>query len=80
MTVLDIRPSKNIVPLREILHPGLLSSAREFRKHKKKDGSLIDVEVTRCEVVFSGCVADFVAAVDVTGTFHFTVCPMEKHV
>ncbi|MFZ0897932.1 MAG: PAS domain S-box protein [Candidatus Sulfotelmatobacter sp.] len=68
MTILDIRPSEDIVPLlKEILHRGILNSARELRKHKKKDGSLIDVEVTRCEVLFNGCIADSVTAVDVTG-------------
>jgi hypothetical protein len=36
-------------------------------KHKKKDGSVIDVEITRSEVLFSGCIADIVTAVDVTG-------------
>jgi PAS domain S-box-containing protein len=67
MTVLDIRPSEDVVPLlREILHKGVLSSAKELRKHKKKDGSLIEVEVTRCEVLFNGCVTDFVSSVDVS--------------
>jgi PAS domain S-box-containing protein len=68
MTMLDICPSEDIVPLlREILHRGMHSSARELRKHKKKDGSLIDVEVTRSEGLFNGCIADIVTAVDVTG-------------
>ena len=72
MTILDIRPSEDIVPLlREILHKRIHNSAKELRKHKKKDGSLIDVEVTRCEMLFNGYVADLVTAVDVTG--HFAV-------
>ena len=67
MTILDIRPSEDIAPLlREILQKRILNSAKELRKHKKKDGSLIDVEVTRCEVLFNGCIADIVTAVDVT--------------
>lgn len=68
MTILDIGPGEDIVPLlREILHKGMHSSSKELRKHKKKDGSLIDVEVTRCEVQFNGSIADMVTAVDVTG-------------
>ncbi len=68
MTVLDIRPSEDIVPLlREVLHKGVRNSAKVLRRHKKKDGNLIDVEVTRCEVLFNGCIADMVTAVDVTG-------------
>ena len=68
MTILDIRPSEDIpFLLREVLQKRVLNSVRECRKHKKKDGSLIDVEVTRCEVLFNGCIADIVTAVDVTG-------------
>jgi PAS domain S-box-containing protein len=68
MTILDIRPSEDIVPLlRDVLHKVILNSAMQRRKHKKKDGSLIDVEVTRSGVLFNGCVADIVTAVDVTG-------------
>jgi PAS domain S-box-containing protein len=68
MTILDIRPSEDIVPLlREIMHKGIHNSAMELRRHRKKDGRLIDVEVTRCETIFNGCVADIVSAVDVTG-------------
>jgi PAS domain S-box-containing protein len=68
MTILDIRPSKDIVPLlRDVLHQGRRNAAKRLRRHKKKDGSLIDVEVTGCEVLFNGCIAEIVTAVDVTG-------------
>jgi PAS domain S-box-containing protein len=68
MTILDIRPSEDIpFVLREILQKRVLNSVKELWKHKKKDGSLIDVEVTRCEVLFNGCIADIVTAIDVTG-------------
>ena len=64
MTILDIRPSEDIpFLLREVLQKRVLNSVKELRKHKKKDGSLIDVEVTRCEVLFNGCIADIVTAV-----------------
>lgn len=68
MTLLDIRPSEDIVPLlRDVLHQGKRNAAKRLRRHKKKDGSLIDVEVTGCEVLFNGCIAEIVTAVDVTG-------------
>ena len=68
MTLLDIQPSEEIVPLlRDVLRQGRHDSAKQLRRHKTKDGSLIDVEVTRCETIFNGCVADIVTAVDVTG-------------
>ena len=68
MTILDIRPSEDIVPLlRDVLHKGRRDSVKKRRKHKKKDGSLIDVDVTRSELLFNGCVSDIVTAVDVTG-------------
>jgi hypothetical protein len=60
------------------------NSAKELRRHKKKDGSLIDVEVTRCEVLFNGCLADIVVAVDVTGhlpvptSVHGTQVPTDR--
>ena len=65
MTILDIGPSEDVIPLlREILHRGIHRSAKELRKHKKKDGSLIEVEVTRCEVLFNGRIADMMTAVE----------------
>jgi PAS domain S-box-containing protein len=69
MTLLDIRPSEDIVPLlRDVLHRGRRDSAKRHRIHKKKDGRLIDVEVTHCELLFNGCIAEIVTAVDVTAT------------
>jgi PAS domain S-box-containing protein len=68
MTILDIRPSESIVPLlREILQRKSYNTAKELRTHRTKDGSLIDVEVTRSEVLFNGRTADLVSAVDVNG-------------
>jgi hypothetical protein len=72
MTIMDFRPSEGMLPLlSEMSHRGRHDSAKVLGKHKKKDGRVIDVEVTRCEVLFNGCVADIVTAVDVTG--HFSV-------
>jgi PAS domain S-box-containing protein len=86
MTILDIRPSEDIVPvLRDVLHKGIRNSGKKRRKHKKKDGTLIDVDVTRCELLFNGCVSDIVTAVDVTGHLpvpssdHGTQVPTDRH-
>jgi PAS domain S-box-containing protein len=68
MTILDIRPSEGITTLlREIFKKRILNSTKELRKHRKKDGSLIEVEVTRSELLLNGRIAAIVTAVDVTG-------------
>lgn len=68
MTILDILPTEGIAALlREILEKRTLNSTSELRKHRRKDGSVIDVEVTRCELLFNGRIADLVTAVDITG-------------
>jgi two-component system cell cycle sensor histidine kinase/response regulator CckA len=66
MTILDIRPHEDIVPLlREELHEGRRhNSQKELWRHQKKNGNLIDVEITSCEVLFNGRRAKIVAAVD----------------
>ena len=70
MTIMDFRPSEGMLPLlSEMSHRGRHDSAKVLGKHKKKDGRVIDVEITRCEVLFIGCVAVIVTAVDVTGHF-----------
>ena len=68
MTILDICPSDDIVPiLRDVLNKGIHNSAKEVWKHKKKNGRLIDVKVTSIEALFDGCIANIVTAVEVTG-------------
>jgi PAS domain S-box-containing protein len=68
MTIRDIRSGESTVPLsEEMSHQEVHDSAKILWKHKKKDGSVIDVEITRSEVLFDGCIADIVTAVDVTG-------------
>lgn len=68
MIILDILPSEDITCLlKEILQKRTLNVEKELRKHKKKDGKVIDVEIMRREVLFNGCIADIVTAVDVTG-------------
>jgi PAS domain S-box-containing protein len=68
MTIMDIRSSENTGPLiGEMSHKEIHDSAKVPWKHKKKDGTVIDVEITCSEVLFDGCIADIVTAVDVTG-------------
>jgi hypothetical protein len=67
MTAWDIRASYGAAPLfGDLSYKGIHDPAKVLGKHEKKDGRMIDVEVTRCEVLFNGCVADLVIAVDVT--------------
>ena len=74
MTMLDIRPSEGaILSPRKMSHTGTHASAKVLGKHQKKDGSVIDVEITRSEVLFNGCIADIMTAVDVTGRFSVPV-------
>jgi len=68
MTITDFRPSEGMLPVwSETSHRGTHEPVKVLGKHKKKDGRVIDVEITRCEVLFNGCVADILTAVDVTG-------------
>jgi hypothetical protein len=58
MTITDFRPSEGMLPLlSETSHRGTHEPVNVLGKHKKKDGRVIDVEITRCEVLFNGCVA-----------------------
>lgn len=67
MTLRDIRPSEDIPYLEEILssHKGKLRKINLVR-HKKKDNSLIYVEITSHSIDFEGKNAVFVLAMDVT--------------
>ena len=68
MTIRNFRPSEGMLPSwRETSHRGTHEPIKVLGQHKKKDGRVIDVEITRCEVLFNGCVADIMTAVDVTG-------------
>jgi two-component system, cell cycle sensor histidine kinase and response regulator CckA len=67
MSIIDIRPQEEVL--------GLLQTIREmsantttvvFRKHRKKDGTIIDVEGTSREVSLAGRRARLVLAIDIT--------------
>ncbi|MDE3056739.1 MAG: PAS domain S-box protein [Bacteroidota bacterium] len=67
MTIEDIRPAEEIPKLRadiEQHHRGLDRSG--IWKHRKKDGTIISVEITSHEIPFAGKEAKYVLARDVT--------------
>ena len=67
MTIVDIRPTEDIPGLHEHLTGNVLQGYRAgIWKHRKKDGSLFDVEVTRHDTIFNGRPARLVLANDVT--------------
>jgi len=67
MTIKDIRPSEDIPHLYDVLekYTGNLRKVGAAR-HRKKDGSLIDVEITAHMIEFEGHQAMFVLAMDMT--------------
>jgi PAS domain S-box-containing protein len=68
MTVLEIRPPDEVPALLERLAEGSRDDLRVgTTRHRKKDGSLIDVETTFHSLVFDGQSAHLVLATDVTG-------------
>jgi two-component system cell cycle sensor histidine kinase/response regulator CckA len=67
MTVLEIRPPDEVPALLERLADGSRDDLRVgTTRHRKKDGSLIDVETTFHPLVFDGLSAHLVLATDVT--------------
>lgn len=71
MTLAAIRPPEEVPALHEHLRR-LAAAPRApveqvgLRRHRKKDGALIDVEITRSPITFQGREARLVMAVDVT--------------
>jgi PAS domain S-box-containing protein len=67
MTVKDIRPSEDIPALLEsVAHVREGSEKVSDWKHRLKDGSIIDVEITSYALNFSGRPAEVVVAVDIS--------------
>ncbi|MEW6735469.1 MAG: response regulator, partial [Acidobacteriota bacterium] len=67
MTIKDIRPVEDIPELLDAVS----KATTEIRlgtivKHCKKDGSIIDVEITSHSIIFAGTPARFVLATDIT--------------
>jgi two-component system cell cycle sensor histidine kinase/response regulator CckA len=67
MTLKDIRPPEDIPPLRDQSAPSAegFSDAEAWR-HRKKDGTVIDVEISRHPLLFAGRPAVLAVAHDVT--------------
>ena len=67
MTIRDIRPPEDIKRLEDYLNSenGDVGNAGEWR-HRKKDGSVINVEITSNRLTFGGRAAEFVLVDDVT--------------
>jgi PAS domain S-box-containing protein len=67
MTIKDIRPEKDIPALLENLaKPSSNFEIPEIWQHRKKDGSIIDVEITTRRVSFAGKPAELVLVNDMT--------------
>ena len=72
MTLLDIRPKQEVKPYMLFRNKLLRSRKRNFSgnagiwKHMKKNGELIDVEITRTPVIFEGKNAILILVNDVT--------------
>src|ERR1700730_8736565 len=67
MTIKDIRPPEDVPALLESL--GAIRDGNESAgiwRHRRKDGTVIDVEITSYELNFAGRDAEVVVAVDVT--------------
>jgi PAS domain S-box-containing protein len=66
LTIKDIRPEEDVAALLAALEQGMGSMDTGGFRHRKKDGSIIDVEITAGRVVFDGRDAALVLAHDVT--------------
>jgi two-component system, cell cycle sensor histidine kinase and response regulator CckA len=69
MTILDIRPSEDVAPVLTSVEnePTDIQSGRAWR-HRKKDGTIIDVEITSHALSFLDHSARLVLAKDITET------------
>jgi PAS domain S-box-containing protein len=67
LTVCDICPAEDVPALRQRIS-SLQNDVRtaSLWRHRKKDGSVIEVEITAYSLTFDGRDADFVIAVDIT--------------
>ena len=66
MTIADIRPPEDIPALIANIRQGAGSPTPRVWRHRRKDGSLIDVEITAGRIVFEGRDASLVMANDVS--------------
>lgn len=66
MTIDEIRPLKDISRLRSYINQHPFSARSSEWRHHKKDGTLIDVEITSHRIMWHGKPAQFVLAKDIT--------------
>ncbi|HJQ22860.1 MAG TPA: PAS domain S-box protein [Blastocatellia bacterium] len=66
MTIADIRPAADLGPLHEHLANGLQDDWATVWRHRKKDGTVIEVEILSHDLEFEGRAARLVLATDVT--------------
>jgi PAS domain S-box-containing protein len=67
LSVLDLRPEEDIARLSQVVHePSHRRKDGGTWRHKRKDGSLIDVEIMSDDIVFDGRSARLVMASDIT--------------
>jgi len=67
-TIRDIRPPAETARLRRALDDAAFNAAERFWTHQRKDGCLIEVEVTAHPLEFGGRAAQLVLAHDVTAS------------
>ncbi|MCF6157522.1 MAG: diguanylate cyclase [wastewater metagenome] len=69
MTIQDLHPAKDIPYLFDYLsrkHTSSAPSLADIRRHRKKNGSLINVEITKSQISFKGKKATLMLAHDIT--------------
>src|SRR2546422_10768206 len=67
MTIADIRPPEDVPALRTMAHTDVSGSAGGGTwRHRKKDGTVIEVEITAHPLAYGGRRAELVLAQDIT--------------
>lgn len=65
MTIFQIRPDEDQILVQEVFaHPQNL--AKQVWRHKRRDGTLLDVDITGHDILFEGAKARFILAIDIT--------------
>lgn len=67
MTILDIQSPEEVAPLRQLLsQPSRDQQGSGFGKHRKKDGTVIEVEITSHSLNFRGIESELILVHDIT--------------
>ena len=71
LTIKDIRPAEDVpAVLESIAKSGTVSEENRIWRHRRKDGTLLDVEVTSHPLVYAGRNARLVVSTDITKRKH----------